>query len=102
MIIIIGVISWKNGNPGETLGFRGSHGSHAGNALLKGHRRAEAHIREEDKKGNTTMNLRTHFHRWMQYRENIRELSGCTDRELSDLGLSRADIHRVAREAAVA
>ncbi len=28
------------------------------------------------------MNLRTHFHRWMQYRENVRELSGCTDREL--------------------
>ncbi len=54
------------------------------------------------KKGDTTMNLRTHFHRWMQYRENIRELSGCTDRELSDLGLSRTDIHRVAREAAFA
>ncbi|WP_081104412.1 DUF1127 domain-containing protein [Brucella anthropi] len=48
------------------------------------------------------MNLRTHFHRWMQYRENIRELSCCTDRELSDLGLSRTDIHRVAREAAFA
>jgi len=54
------------------------------------------------KKGDATMNLRTHFHRWMQYRENVRELSGCTDRELSDLGLSRTDIHRVAREAAFA
>lgn len=44
--------------------------------------------------------LRTQFSRWMQYRENLRELSGCTDRELSDLGLSRGDIRRVAHEAA--
>ncbi|CAN7142978.1 MULTISPECIES: DUF1127 domain-containing protein [Brucella] len=46
--------------------------------------------------------LRTQFSRWMQYRENLRELSGCTDRELYDLGLTRDDIHRVAREAAFA
>jgi len=90
------------GNPGKALGFRCNHGSHAGYALLKRWRKTEAHCWEEDKKGDTTMNLRTHFHRWMQYRENIRELSGCTDRELSDLGLSRTDIHRVAREAAFA
>ncbi|MCX2695766.1 MULTISPECIES: DUF1127 domain-containing protein [Ochrobactrum] len=46
--------------------------------------------------------LRTQFSRWMQYRENLRELSGCSDRELSDLGLSRSDIRRVAHEAAFA
>ncbi|MFC7065439.1 DUF1127 domain-containing protein [Brucella rhizosphaerae] len=46
--------------------------------------------------------LRTQFSRWMQYRENLRELSDCSDRELYDLGLSRGDIHRVAREAAFA
>ncbi len=46
--------------------------------------------------------LRNQFFRWMQYRENLRELSGCTDRELSDLGLTRDEIHRVAREAAFA
>lgn len=90
------------GNPGKMLGFRNPHGSYAGYALLKRWRKAEALHWEEDKKGDTAMNLRTHFHRWMQYRENIRELSGCTDRELYDLGLSRADIHRVAREAAFA
>lgn len=84
------------------LGFRYGHGSHAGNALLKRPGKAEAHYREEDKKGDTVMTLRAHFHRWMQYRENVRELNGCTDRELSDLGLSRGDIHRVAREAAFA
>lgn len=48
------------------------------------------------------MTLRTQFNRWMQYRENLRELRGCSDRELYDLGLSRADIRRVAREAAFA
>ncbi|OYR20158.1 hypothetical protein CEV31_1584 [Brucella thiophenivorans] len=36
----------------------------------------------------------------MQYRENLRELSCCTDRDLSDLGISRDDIRRVAQEAA--
>ncbi|ASV86098.1 MULTISPECIES: DUF1127 domain-containing protein [Ochrobactrum] len=46
--------------------------------------------------------LRTQFSRWMQYRENLRELSGCSDRELYDLGLSRTDIRRVAHEAAFA
>ncbi|WP_169717313.1 DUF1127 domain-containing protein [Brucella thiophenivorans] len=44
--------------------------------------------------------LRTRFSRWMQYRENLRELSCCTDRDLSDLGISRDDIRRVAQEAA--
>ncbi|GAA5540031.1 MULTISPECIES: DUF1127 domain-containing protein [Brucella/Ochrobactrum group] len=48
------------------------------------------------------INLRTQFNRWMQYCENLRELESCSDRELSDLGLSRNDIRRVAREAAYA
>ncbi|MBN9044526.1 MAG: DUF1127 domain-containing protein [Rhizobiales bacterium] len=48
------------------------------------------------------MDLRTHYRRWKQYRQNLRELESCSDRELRDLGFSRADIHRVAREAAFA
>lgn len=44
--------------------------------------------------------LRQQFKSWMQYCENVRELQSCTDRELGDLGLSRHDIRRVAREAA--
>ncbi len=44
--------------------------------------------------------LHKQFRCWMQYRENMRELQSCSYRDLGDLGLSRADIRRVAREAA--
>ncbi len=40
------------------------------------------------------------FRRWRRYRETIRELSGLSPRELSDLGIARGDIGRLAREAA--
>ena len=36
------------------------------------------------------------------YRETARELAQLSDRELSDLGIARLDIARVAREAAIA
>jgi uncharacterized protein YjiS (DUF1127 family) len=35
---------------------------------------------------------------WMRSRETARQLSVLTDRELSDIGLSRGDIHQVARQ----
>ncbi len=34
---------------------------------------------------------------WLSYRETMRQLSGLTDRELSDLGIRRSDIAAVAR-----
>lgn len=36
------------------------------------------------------------------YRETVRELAQLSDRELSDLGIARFDISRVARESAAA
>lgn len=36
--------------------------------------------------------------RWMRSRETARQLSALTDRELSDIGLSRSDIAKVARQ----
>jgi uncharacterized protein YjiS (DUF1127 family) len=36
------------------------------------------------------------------YRETVRELAQLSDRELSDLGIARYDISRVARETAFA
>lgn len=39
---------------------------------------------------------------YMLYRETVRELALLSDRELSDLGLARFDIARVARQAAFA
>ena len=40
------------------------------------------------------------FQRWRRYRTTVRELENLSARELNDLGLSRGDIHRVARKAA--
>lgn len=34
---------------------------------------------------------------WRRFRESMRELSRLSDRELSDLGISRADIFHVAK-----
>ena len=38
--------------------------------------------------------------RWRRYRTTVRELQNLSSRELQDLGLSRGDIRRVARQAA--
>jgi uncharacterized protein YjiS (DUF1127 family) len=37
---------------------------------------------------------------WRRYNTNLRELSGLGDRELSDIGISRSDIPRVAWDSA--
>lgn len=37
--------------------------------------------------------------RWNRYNQTRRELNLLTDRELADLGILRADIPRIAREA---
>ncbi len=40
----------------------------------------------------------SNIHGWYRHRETVRQLSVLTDRELSDIGLSRDDIARVARQ----
>lgn len=44
--------------------------------------------------------LKTRITAWKRYNRTVSELNALSNRELSDLGLSRADIQRVAREAA--
>jgi uncharacterized protein YjiS (DUF1127 family) len=39
------------------------------------------------------------FRNWALYRRTVRELSELNTRQLSELGIHRADIRRVAREA---
>ncbi|WP_117195659.1 DUF1127 domain-containing protein [Rhizobium terrae] len=45
------------------------------------------------------MNIAKKLNTWRKYRETVNELGRMTDRELSDLGIGRADIRRVARTA---
>ncbi len=45
------------------------------------------------------MSLKQSFNNWRQYRNTCNELYRMSDRELSDIGLARADIPFVARRA---
>jgi len=44
--------------------------------------------------------VRRYFEHRRVYLRTLRELSTCTDRELQELGIERADIHRIARQTA--
>lgn len=44
--------------------------------------------------------LKTRISTWRRYNRTVSELNALTNRELDDLGIMRADIGRVAREAA--
>jgi uncharacterized protein YjiS (DUF1127 family) len=43
------------------------------------------------------MNLLRNYRNWRRYRDTVRELSRLSNRELSDLGISRAEIETVAQ-----
>ncbi len=45
------------------------------------------------------MNLIRNYRNWRRYRETVSELNRLSNRELNDLGISRSDIHSVARKA---
>jgi uncharacterized protein YjiS (DUF1127 family) len=47
----------------------------------------------------TTMNPIRAFRNWRMYNETVRELNRLNARQLSDLGISRADIETIARKA---
>ena len=46
----------------------------------------------------TIKSITARFSAWRRYRTSVRELSQLSDRELYDLGLSRADIEPIARK----
>lgn len=50
-------------------------------------------------KRKMTMNITRSLTNWRKYRQTVTELGRMTDRELSDLGIGRQDIRRVARTA---
>jgi uncharacterized protein YjiS (DUF1127 family) len=49
--------------------------------------------------GGISMNPIRAFRNWRMYNETVRELNRLNARQLSDLGISRADIEKIARKA---
>ena len=43
--------------------------------------------------------LKTRYSTWQRYRRTVSELASLSDRDLADLGISRSDIPRLARDA---
>lgn len=44
------------------------------------------------------MDIRKTFRRWNAYQQTVRELNALDQRSLSDLGINRSEITRVARD----
>lgn len=44
------------------------------------------------------MDIRKTFKKWSAYQQTVRELNALGNRELSDLGIARSDIQRIARD----
>ncbi|KQO81288.1 hypothetical protein ASF29_17815 [Rhizobium sp. Leaf262] len=53
----------------------------------------------KDETKDMTMNITRSLNNWRKYRQTVTELGRMSDRELSDLGIGRSDIRRVARTA---
>jgi uncharacterized protein YjiS (DUF1127 family) len=49
--------------------------------------------------GEIQMNPIRAFRKWRMYNETVRELNKLNARQLSDLGINRGDIERIARQA---
>ena len=44
------------------------------------------------------MSIRQTFKKWVAYQQTVRELAALDNRQLNDLGISRTDIQRIARD----
>jgi uncharacterized protein YjiS (DUF1127 family) len=44
------------------------------------------------------MDIRKTFRKWAAYQQTIRELTALDNRQLADLGITRTDIQRIARD----
>jgi uncharacterized protein YjiS (DUF1127 family) len=44
------------------------------------------------------MGIRQTFKKWAAYQQTVRELAALDNRQLNDLGISRADIQKIARD----
>ncbi len=75
--------------------------NHRSNRLYSGHEMttSKRHKVLVDFERNRIMNLARSFNNWRKYRQTCNELGRMSDRELNDLGIGRADIPYVARQA---
>jgi len=46
------------------------------------------------------MGIKKTFEKWARYQQTVRELKALSNRDLNDLGISRNDINKIARDAA--
>ena len=60
--------------------------------------RASADLSSARKQQETNMDIRKTFKKWAAYQQTVRELAALDNRQLNDLGISRTDISRVARD----
>lgn len=44
------------------------------------------------------MGIRQTFKKWAAYQQTVRELGALDNRQLTDLGITRSDIQRIARD----
>jgi len=44
------------------------------------------------------MGIRQTFKKWADYQQTVRELAALDNRQLNDLGISRTDIQKIARD----
>ncbi len=49
-------------------------------------------------KGDYQMDIRKTFKKWAAYQQTVRELNALDNRQLNDLGITRTDIQRIARD----
>jgi uncharacterized protein YjiS (DUF1127 family) len=50
------------------------------------------------KEGDKEMGIRQTLKKWAAYQQTVRELASLDNRQLNDLGISRADIQKIARD----
>jgi uncharacterized protein YjiS (DUF1127 family) len=51
-----------------------------------------------DKQRRKAMGIRKTLQKWAAYNQTVRELNALGNRELTDLGITRGDIERIARD----
>jgi uncharacterized protein YjiS (DUF1127 family) len=56
------------------------------------------YIRTRKTKGDFQMGIRKTLRKWAAYQQTVRELAALDNRQLNDLGITRNDITRIARD----